>query len=230
MMNIELLMKVFGGRLPLAPKQEVSQDETSCFGAAPSSGEEPVFPFLSPQRPVTICVTGQMAAGKNFISSIIEKTLPSAVTIDLDQTVHTAIELCRDQIVTLFGNSILNKDGSINRRQIGSLVFSNPELLAKQESIVYPKVIELTEQFMEEAAKKGSSVIINATVLYKTPQLMDKCDFVLFITAPEETRLNRAMERDNLTKEQILQRFQNQADLYECYQKTGKPIITLENP
>lgn len=222
MLNQELLKKIFGGRLPLAPTGEVS-DDTPPFSATPSGGD-------TPQRPVTFCVTGQMAAGKNFISSILINTFPSIKCIDLDTTVHKAIELCRDQIIGLFGETVLNEDGTINRKKIAGKVFADPELLKKHESILYPKVIQLTEEFISKAHSKNYSVILNATVLYKTPQLMNQCDFIMFVTAPESTRLKRAQKRDGLSKEEILSRFHNQADLYEQYQKTGKPIFTIENP
>ena len=70
-----------------------------------------------------ICVTGQMAAGKNYICSQLEKE--GWLSTDLDQTAHKAIELCREEILTVFkgeaeklGIEIENPDSSINRRNL----------------------------------------------------------------------------------------------------------------
>ena len=102
-----------------------------------------------------ICLTGPMASGKNYIASRLENE--EAVSIDLDKTVHKAIELCTPEILKTFeaeasrkGITLTDSNGNLNRRALGALVFSDSELLKKQEAIVYPKVIELTRSFIEE--------------------------------------------------------------------------------
>ena len=87
-----------------------------------------------------VAVTGPMASGKNYICSQFEKK--GWVSIDCDKVVHAAIVECRDQILEAFSSdasrmniSLLNDDGSINRRALGAIVFSDPELLKKQENI-----------------------------------------------------------------------------------------------
>lgn len=177
-----------------------------------------------------ICVTGQMAAGKNYVCSQLEKSGWHAT--DLDLTAHQAIEECKEEILAAFkceaensGLSILDSNGSINRRNLGRLLFKNPSLLARQESIIYPKIISLTKDFIAQNQK----VIINATVLFKTPELIKLCDAIVFVTAPFFTRLIRARRRDQLPYRQILRRFQAQKKLLKEYKKTGKQIIFVRN-
>ena len=179
-----------------------------------------------------ICVTGQMAAGKNFVCSKLEEQ--GWLSTDLDITAHKAIELCTDEILKTFspeaensGISIKNSDGSINRRNLGKLLFKNPEFLSKQESIIYPKIIELTKDFI--AQNKTKKIIINATVLFKTPELLNLCDAVLFVTAPFFTRLKRAKKRDHMPLRQILRRFYAQKDLKKSYKNFEKPIFIIKN-
>ena len=179
-----------------------------------------------------ICVTGGMAAGKNFICSQMEKQ--GFVAIDLDKTAHTAISLCTKQILEAFGEearargiSLQNSDGSLNRRALGQIVFSDKNLLARQESIIYPKIIELVNQFIEE--NRGENVILNATVLFKTPELLSQCEKIIFVTAGFFTRLRRAKKRDGLPLKQILSRFKSQKNLLSEYQKAAaKLAIPLE--
>lgn len=187
-------------------------------------------------NPCVICVTGQMAAGKNYISDKLVRHNPSFVSIDSDKTVHEAISLCEQQILSAFaddanhaGVDLRNADGSLNRKALGSLIFPRPELLKKQESIVYPKTIELTKKFIDENKGRGKSVIINATVLYKTPELMSLCSKIIFVTAPFITRLIRAKRRDNLPLSQILSRFRRQKNLLAEYKKTGIEIKVIRN-
>ena len=211
-----------GGSLPLAPN-------ACAFSATPSAGS-------SPQRPQVICVTGQMAAGKNYICSLLEKE--GFVSIDLDKTAHTAISLCTEQILSAFsgeaekrGISLVNGDGSLNRRALGEIVFSDKKLLARQEAIIYPKIIELTNQFIKENREK--SVILNATVLFKTPELLSQCEKILFVTAGFFTRVCRAKKRDGLPLRQILARFKNQKNLLAEYKSAaaslGIPLEIVKN-
>lgn len=177
-----------------------------------------------------ICVTGQMAAGKNYICSQLEKL--GWASVDADILVHQAIEIARDRILDKFEPYAkekkikLNKgDGSIDRRALGELLFSMPGLLKIQESIVYPIITKMLEDFIYEHPK----TIINATVLYKTPDLLNRCGAIVFVTAPLLTRIKRAKKRDNLPLKQILKRFYSQRNLLKNYKKSNKPFFIIKN-
>ena len=177
-----------------------------------------------------IAVVGPMAAGKNYICSQLEKEGWSSV--DADILVHGAIEIAKDQILETFNPyaqqqniTLTRTDGSIDRRALGKLLFAVPELLAIQESIVYPIITKQIEDFISEHEK----TIINATVLYKTPVLLARCQKILFVTAPLLTRLRRARTRDHLPYRQILRRFWVQRNLLKEYQKTGIPVEIIKN-
>ncbi len=186
--------------------------------------------------PYILCVTGKMAAGKNFICSGLEKQ--GFVSVDLDELAHEAISFCTPQILSAFEEeakkrslSLLNDDGSVNRRALAQIVFSGRAFLSKQESIVYPKIIELTNQFIEK--NKEKSVILNATVLFKTPELLKKCEKIIFVTANPLKRFFRARKRDHLPIKQILARFKNQKKLLAEYKNAARsfniPIEIIKN-
>ena len=191
-----------------------------------------------------ICITGQMAAGKNYIASKFvdsEITVDGSnnlpwVSIDLDKVVHSAMEdpdvVARIQeafgeIALTLGVELVCKNGAVNRRSLGKVVFSDPALLKKQEDIVYPFVIKTTKDFVEK--HKDKNIIINATVLYKTPELLDMCSKVLFVKAPFIKRLIRARRRDKMPFRQIISRFKAQSSLEEQYRRTGKFMEVIEN-
>lgn len=177
-----------------------------------------------------IAVAGKMASGKNYICSQLESY--GWKSVDADALVHAAIRLKTEEILSAFekpalaaGICIKNEDGSINRRELGRLLFANPQLLSVQESIVYPAITQMTKEFIEQNPK----TIINATVLYKTPELLSLCNAVIFVTAPFFTRLFRARRRDHLPFRQILRRFHSQRRLLQNYRKSGKKIIIVNN-
>lgn len=173
-----------------------------------------------------------MASGKNAVATILEKY--GWKTLDADTLVHKAIEIEKEKIVNTFlpyakneNLTLVNENGQINRRAIGTLVFKNKALLKKQESIVYPKVVELTNDFVKENA--GFNIALNATVLHKTPSLINICQKIIFVTSPFFTRLKRAKKRDNLSLFQILHRFKNQRTLFKEYKKCNIPMQVINN-
>ena len=178
----------------------------------------------------TIAVTGPMAAGKNYICQKLEQE--GWASVDADLLVHDAIEIAKDRILDTFtpyaqehNLKIARTDGSIDRRALGQLLFAIPELLKVQESIVYPIITKWIDDFISEHEK----TIINATVLYKTPDILNRCEKIIFVTAPLLTRLRRARTRDHLPYRQIFRRFHAQRNLLKEYQKTGIPVEIINN-
>lgn len=183
-----------------------------------------------------ICVTGPMAAGKNFVSSIIEGQIVNGKTfasIDADIAGHKAVENSAQKIAETFGElaaakgiQLTDSSGKIIRRNLGALIFGNSELVARQESIVYPEITSIIEKFMAENVDRN--VIVNATVLYKIP-LVKKMDLIVYVDCPALLRFFRARKRDGMKAGQILARFKSQRRLYSEYEKTGCRIVRICN-
>ena len=183
-----------------------------------------------------LCVTGPMAAGKNAVCRILEER--GFIALDADRQVHGAIEKAAPEIIKTFSNeakaqniTLTDENGRINRRELGRLLFTSKELLSKQERIVYPVIIEETKRFIQkqQEQKKEADIILNATVLYKTPELLRLCKYIIYVDAPKITRIVRALKRDRMPLRQILSRFATQKGLFSEYKKTGVPIIKITN-
>lgn len=173
-----------------------------------------------------------MAAGKNYICSQYEKE--GWISLDADKQVHSVIQKATPQILEAFskeaqeaGIELKNPNNTLNRRALGALIFPNPELLARQESIIYPLLIQETKDFIQ--LHKDRNIILNATVLYKTPELLSLCSKIIFVKAPFFKRLQRAKKRDHMSYKLILQRFKSQKNLLKEYQKTGIPVEIIHN-
>ena len=178
-----------------------------------------------------IGLTGPMASGKNLASKILEKT--GCVSVDADVLAHQAIEKAKDKILLTFEKeatekniSVLNEDGSINRRELAKIVFSSKENLKKQEAIIHPIVNEMMEDFIQNNSDK--TVILNATVLYKTP-IINKCDAIIFITSPWLIRFFRAKKRDKIKNIQIFKRFFAQFNIFAKYKNLDADIYKVRN-
>ena len=185
----------------------------------------------SPKKRLILAVTGSMAAGKNYVSNLLEKK--GFLAIDADKCVHQAIEEAKNQILEAFlpiakekNIQIQNPEGTINRKNLGSILFSDEKLLQKQESIVHPKVNEIFNRFIDENPDKN--IVLNATVLYKTP-VIKRCDAIIFVKAPIITRFFRTKRRDNLPSREIFKRFASQFKIFAKYKFFKSDIYIIWN-
>lgn len=174
-----------------------------------------------------------MAAGKNAVSDIFEKM--NYLSIDADKVVHQILleHDFQEKVIETFSTfakekniDLRNEDGTLNRRNLGELIFSDKKLLSLQESIVLPEVDRKIIEFID--SNKDKNLIINATVLYKISSVK-KCDSVIFVDAPIFTRLKRAMNRDNIKPFLILQRFWSQRNLFSKYKKSNADTYRVKN-
>ncbi len=191
-----------------------------------------------------IGLTGPMAAGKNAVAAILEKYgFPG---VDADILAHKAIEQGAEIIIKRFSPdaekmniNFVNTDGTINRRELGKVLFSDKKLLEEQEKIIHPIVNKMLIDFIEQKKKEASEqkpsdknriygCVLNATLLYKTPVIND-CDKLIFVTSPFITRLKRALKRDKLSFFHILRRFYSQKNLFSKYNFFKSDIYKVNN-
>ena len=166
-----------------------------------------------------IGLTGPMCAGKNQAGVFFQKK--GFYIVDADQTARKALSQIQETVIDTFSleakkNNIelRNTDGSINRKNLGELLFNDKNLLSIHEELIYPKINQLLE---EEIIKHPDTVVvINAALLHKTP-ILEQCDFVVFIDSPYLLRFIRAKRRDSLSFKHIYARFSTQRHLFTQY-------------
>ncbi|MCR5046660.1 MAG: dephospho-CoA kinase [Treponema sp.] len=187
---------------------------------------------------MTICVAGPIAAGKNYVCSILEER--GFLSVDADPVIHQIIKEKEAEIFSRFCKpaaacaiDIKNPDGSLNRRALGELLFKTPELLAEQEKILYPEFESRINQMIDAAEKDGRDFAINATLLYKTPSLLKRCKKIIYVDAPVLVRAYRIAKRDKLPTLQIFRRIKSQKGLYAHYKnfaaQNGIEIVKVKN-
>ena len=183
------------------------------------------------RRYPVIGLTGPMCAGKNVAGKILEGR--GCAVIDADQVAHQALADRASAVLDAFSAAAREKgieltagDGSLDRRALGALLFPDPALLARHESIIYPRITELLETFIDEHPDRPA--VINAPLLHKSP-ILERCDFVIFIDAETPIRLFRAVRRDSLPIRQILARFSAQKHLFAQYLSKAVDIQRVYN-
>jgi len=131
-------------------------------------GEQLKEPLKDVSLPYIIGLTGGSASGKSRIASYLQDL--GAGIVDCDGLGHKAYEPgtdCYNQILETFGQDLKNPETEkIDRRKLGAKVFSNPDLLHKLESIVWPEILKQAKHQIEEFHQKGVKIVIlDAAVL-----------------------------------------------------------------
>jgi dephospho-CoA kinase len=158
-----------------------------------------------------IGLTGGIGSGKSTVSQFLAEL--GAVIIDADKIGHEAYQPNTDtwwELIKAFGKQILAADNTIDRKKLGTIVFSNPESLEKLNSIVHPKIFQITKKQIEKAHRRGVKVVIlDAPVLFEANwgQLVDE---VWVLAADEANVIRRATARTGLPEEQIRSRIRSQ--------------------
>ena len=164
-----------------------------------------------------IGLTGGLASGKSFVGRALGEM--GCLLIEADLLGHQVMAKgaeAYDAIVAEFGAEILDAGGAIDRRRLGKLVFGNPELLDKLNAIVHPRVRARSRRLAEAyAAREPDGICVyEAAIIVETGSFRDY-DRLIVAACTEEQQVERAMLRDHLTREEVLDRLRRQMPLEE---------------
>jgi dephospho-CoA kinase len=159
-----------------------------------------------------IGITGSIGAGKSTVAGIF-KVLGIPV-FDADATAKNILNtdsVLREQIAATFGSETY-KNGLLDRKYLATLVFNNPNQLAKLNALVHPASIEAANIWAKHWEEQGCPYILKEAALLFEAGTNVGLDFIIGVTAPVEMRIARVMERDHVTREEVLKRMQHQLD------------------
>ncbi len=178
-----------------------------------------------------IGLTGKYCAGKNAAAAVFEeKGIPS---IDVDKLGHRALDARIEEIAEAFGPEVVvtDKNGkrTVDRKALGSIVFSDPQKLFRLEKISHPwmkaETARLTAGYKAEGRRH---VVVNAAILYRM-ELDKLCDCVIWIEAPLVTRFRRALKRDSAGIAAVIKRIYTQRQLKPKPSENSVDIYRVEN-
>jgi dephospho-CoA kinase len=173
-----------------------------------------------------IGITGGIGSGKSVISRILkimhypvyDSDYWAKFLMNNDKTIYKAL-------TDKFGPETYSSEG-INRPFLAQLIFNNKENLTFVNSIVHPAVGNHFLQWTEE--QQSSIVFIESAILFSSGlnKIIDK---TIYVDAPQEIRLQRAILRDNATTEAISARIKNQINGDEYARTHSDYIINNDN-
>jgi dephospho-CoA kinase len=154
-------------------------------------------------------VTGGIGSGKTTVCRIFEVLgIPVFSADDEARVIMDSDPSVIMQVNTLAGRDMYS-GGALDRIAMANLIFNNRELLGKINNIIHPVV---TGRFLDwEKSKSAPYVILEAAILFEsgTAKLLDR---VITVIAPVEARIERVVQRNNLTREQVVERINNQSE------------------
>jgi len=150
-----------------------------------------------------IGLTGGIGSGKTTIANeFLSLGIPVYIADDEARKLMQSAKVI-DAIRSVFGAAIFEND-ILSREKLAGIVFSDPEKLEKLNAIVHPAVKKHFDEWLLNH-KDAPFVIYEAAILFESGGYK-KCDLIISVVAPLETRIQRVMDRDKTTREQVLKR------------------------
>jgi len=157
-----------------------------------------------------IGLTGGSGTGKSSASRFFEKN--GFIIIDFDalsKKVSTKGSKCLDEIREVFGDEVFAPDGTLMRRTLGDIVFSDKKKLSILTSVTHKYILKECDILLKEY--EGKNIIFDAPLLFEA-DLHKKCDYTIAICADEDIRTERIALRDGISKESAKKRIESQKD------------------
>lgn len=162
-------------------------------------------------RPHIIGLTGQSGAGKSTVSRVFAER--GFEVIDADRVAREVVvrgSPCLKEISEAFGREVILPEGSLDRKRLGDIVFSDRERLRQLNGITYPYIIFRITLKIDSLREGGARfILLDAPTLFEAGA-DDMCSLIISVTADEDIRCERIMKRDGITLEQIKKRFSSQ--------------------
>jgi dephospho-CoA kinase len=172
-----------------------------------------------------IGLTGGIATGKSQSSKVFKKLGCYIIDADkLSKNLTVKDGKCLKDIIETFGTEVLNDDGSLNRKKLGSIVFNDKQAKIELERIIHPHIIRKTNEIIAKKYK-STDIIVDAPLLFEVG--LDRiCDKVIVIYAQYHLQIKRFMKRDNISKEEAEKRIALQMPIED---KMKLADITIDN-
>ena len=150
-----------------------------------------------------VAITGNIGSGKSYVCTLFQRLGIPVFDSDAEaKRLYYRPEI-REAITTRFGQDMYLADGTLDRKRLAGLLFSDPCALGFVESILYPV---LNAWFAEWADQQEAPFVLYESALIFEKHLESMFDAVIVVSASEETRMRRVMLRDHCTEEQVRSR------------------------
>ena len=174
-----------------------------------------------------IGLTGGIASGKTTVSNLFK--ISGVPVIDADLVARQVVEkgtVGLSALVNRFGEAILNTDGTLNRTELGTRMFSEEEIRSKVNDILQPLIRQEIISRMQAYKDQGKTLIVLDVPLLFEMHYENLCDDIIVVAVSVETQIARMEKRNGYTRQEALERIQSQMPLEE---KVKRATIVWSN-
>lgn len=170
-------------------------------------------------------LTGGIGSGKSTVCAMLRERGVAVYNSDeRAKELMNSDTAIKQRIIARFGAESF-ADGVLNRAYLAQRVFASEEELAALNAIVHPRVMEDFAAWAESA--EGEYVVLESAILFESG-FDSQVDMVVAIMAPDELRIERAMQRDGVTREQVEERMRRQLSDEERCSRSKYAIVNIE--
>ena len=156
-------------------------------------------------------ITGGIGSGKSTVGQIFQAL--GIPVYDADRRAKWLIQhaaALKQGILEIFGEEAYLPDGSYNRPRVAAIAFAQPDQLAALNALVHPAVERDSRDWHREQVAAGAPYTLKEAALLIESGSHRWLDALIVVTAPEALRIERVMQRDGLTADQVQARLANQ--------------------
>ena len=159
---------------------------------------------------LVVGLTGNIGCGKSSLSDIFRAEGIKIIDADIvARQIYEDEKLLR-KVYETFGNDIKNEDGSLNRKALGRIVFSDDEKLIQLNKLTHPVIRQKVSDEIEEYKSQNEEIVILDAALLVESDYLNFIDKLLVVTCKENIQIERIIARDNCSIEEALGRIKSQ--------------------
>jgi dephospho-CoA kinase len=172
-------------------------------------------------------LTGNIGSGKSTVAAMLrEEGIPVLDADRISRVVTAPGGRAYDAVVQAFGRGILRDDGSIDRKRLGEIVFSDPLSRDRLERITHPAILEVMKEAIAGIEREGHrAAVVEATLIHESGR-KGLFEAVISVTCERETALSRLAARDGMSRSQAEARLRAQMD---ADRKAGASDYVIDN-
>ena len=159
-----------------------------------------------------VALTGGIASGKSVVADVLKEL--GCYINHADKIAHQLMEpgqFAWEKIVSHFGKDILNKNNTINRSKLGTVVFSEEKERLFLNRIIHPLVFKRQKNIIQNLQEKGQyKIFISEAALTIEANLADFFDKIIVVYCKQEIQIKRLIKRDEISKTEAIKKMKSQ--------------------
>ncbi len=168
-----------------------------------------------------IALTGGIATGKSTVAA--QFVSAGFVVIDADRIAHQILDNVSFEVARIFGDEVL-QNGKVNRAILGRIIFAQTQKRKVLEALLHPLIFDEILRLSDIEDQKKKPYLVDIPLFFETGRY--NIGRVIVVYASQQQQIERAMQRDSVSKEAVLRRIEAQMDME---QKRNQADYLIDN-